>query len=200
MDVTPVDYSRLTPAEMAAEFRTIARDTTDVFGRLTPVQLNWKPSADKWSVGQCFDHLLRSHAEMWGAIQRALEPSAPRTVWQRLPLWSGLLGRMLIASMSPAATRKFAAPASAVPASSDVPREILQQFADCQQSLAAAMETLRTDEGAVVMVSPFAKFVTYSVIDGYRIIAAHQRRHFDQARRVTQDPRFPSQSSAFRAS
>ena len=200
MDVGVVDYSRLTPAQMAVEFRTIARDAADVFGGLTPAQLNWKPSAEQWSAGQCFDHLIRSHAEMTGAIRRALEPSSSRTIWQRLPFWPGLFGRMLIASMSPASTRRLPAPASAVPASSDVPAGIVQQFAECQQSIAADIETLSAFDGARVMVSPFMRFVTYSVADGYRIIAAHQRRHFEQARRVMRDPRFPSQPRDFRAS
>ena len=41
------------------------------------------------------------------------------------------------------------------------------------------------------MISPFVSQITYSVLDGYRLIAAHQRRHFEQAERVTRHPDFP---------
>jgi hypothetical protein len=41
------------------------------------------------------------------------------------------------------------------------------------------------------MVSPFVAFITYSVLDGCRLIVTHERRHFEQARRVTQEPGFP---------
>jgi hypothetical protein len=41
------------------------------------------------------------------------------------------------------------------------------------------------------MVSPFVSQITYSVLDGYRLIAAHQRRHFEQAERVATHPAFP---------
>jgi len=41
------------------------------------------------------------------------------------------------------------------------------------------------------MVSPFVRFITYSVLDGCRLMAAHDRRHFEQARRVTQTAGFP---------
>ena len=34
------------------------------------------------------------------------------------------------------------------------------------------------------MVSPFVSFITYSVLDGCRLIVTHERRHFEQARRV----------------
>jgi hypothetical protein len=29
------------------------------------------------------------------------------------------------------------------------------------------------------------------VLDGCRLIVTHERRHFEQARRVTREPRFP---------
>jgi hypothetical protein len=41
------------------------------------------------------------------------------------------------------------------------------------------------------MVSPFVRFITYSVLDGCRLMAAHDRRHFEQARRVTEAAGFP---------
>ena len=42
------------------------------------------------------------------------------------------------------------------------------------------------------MVSPFVAFITYTVLDGWRVIVAHGRRHLEQARRVTQSPGFPA--------
>jgi hypothetical protein len=44
----------------------------------------------------------------------------------------------------------------------------------------------------IIMVSPFVSFITYSVLDGCRLIVTHERRHLEQARRVTQAPEFPS--------
>ena len=34
------------------------------------------------------------------------------------------------------------------------------------------------------MVSPFVAAITYSVLDGLRLVVAHDHRHFEQARRV----------------
>jgi hypothetical protein len=42
-----------------------------------------------------------------------------------------------------------------------------------------------------IMTSPFLKAITYSVLDGCRLIVAHDHRHFEQARRVMQSPGFP---------
>jgi hypothetical protein len=48
-----------------------------------------------------------------------------------------------------------------------------------------------SDVTRIVMVSPFVAFITYSVLDGCRLLVAHERRHLEQARRVTQEPTFP---------
>jgi hypothetical protein len=51
------------------------------------------------------------------------------------------------------------------------------------------------DAASTIMVSPFAAFITYSVLDGCRLIVAHARRHFEQARRVTEQQGFPPPSA-----
>jgi hypothetical protein len=47
----------------------------------------------------------------------------------------------------------------------------------------------------IIIYSPVTKVVTYSLLDAYRIIAAHERRHFEQARRVMEMPGFPPDNS-----
>jgi hypothetical protein len=39
----------------------------------------------------------------------------------------------------------------------------------------------------------FITLVTYSALDGWRLIVAHDQRHLEQARRVTQSPGFPDE-------
>ena len=39
----------------------VANEARSTFGHLSPSQLNWKPSAERWSVAQCFEHLLTSN-------------------------------------------------------------------------------------------------------------------------------------------
>jgi hypothetical protein len=43
----------------------------------------------------------------------------------------------------------------------------------------------------IIITSPVASFVTYSLLDGYKIIVAHEQRHFAQAKRVMQLSEFP---------
>jgi hypothetical protein len=42
-----------------------------------------------------------------------------------------------------------------------------------------------------IITSVVSPVVTYSLLDAYRILVAHERRHFQQAERVMQMPGFP---------
>jgi len=43
----------------------------------------------------------------------------------------------------------------------------------------------------IVITSPVAAAVTYSLMDAYRIIVVHEARHFQQAKRLTEEATFP---------
>jgi hypothetical protein len=187
-----VDYVTLPLSAVRRAIDDVARDAQATFGGLDVARLNWRPDERRWSVAQCFEHLLSTNRLMLQAADDALRNPA-RTVWQRLPVLPGVFGRLLIRSQSPGATRKFTASPKAQPAASRIAGDVVRRFVDQHREIAAWMRALDEDGAArVVMVSPFAGFVTYSVLDGCRLLAAHDRRHLEQARRVTSSANFPS--------
>lgn len=186
-----VPYATLSPAQVADQFATMARDVAADFGHLDAAQLNWQPQAGSWSIAQCFDHLVKINGEMMQAIGRGLDPGTPRTIWQQLPLWPRLFGWMLVTSQAPGGKQKHKAPASVVPASSHIAPDTISRFVAWQDSGMAAVRALSASDAERVIVSPFVAQITYSVLDAYRLIAAHQRRHFEQAQRVMAHPEFP---------
>jgi DinB superfamily len=179
------DYTNLLPADIAAALEAIASDTEAVFGPLDARRLNWRPDARQWSIAQCFDHLLNANRLMFQAADAALTGAAPRTIWQRLPLVPGMLGRALIRSQSPAGRRKYTAPLQARPAASDLAPDVVRRFMEQQRQAATTASALDGARAArIIMTSPFVRVVTYSVLDGWRIVVAHNHRHIEQARRV----------------
>jgi hypothetical protein len=186
-------YTTLSLQDVAAELGAIAGDAESTFGRLDERQLNWRPDATRWSVAQCFDHLLNANREMFQGIDAAMDGSRPRMVWQRLPVLPRVFGSLMIRSQTPEVTRKYTAPRQITPASSAFDPAIVERFVAQQHEAAARVRSL--DPGAAartIMVSPFVSFITYSVLDGCRLMVTHERRHVEQARRVTQEPGFPS--------
>jgi DinB superfamily len=190
-----VRYTTLSMADVSAQLAAIAREAHSLFGGFDERQLNWRPDAARWSVGQCFDHLLNANREMFQAIDAATDGSRRPTVWQRLPVLPRVFGPMLIKSQMPEATRKFKAPRKAEPASSAIDPRVVERFVAAQDDAAARVRALDArGVERLIMVSPFASFITYSVLDGCRLIVTHERRHLEQARRVTQAPGFPALS------
>ena len=187
-----MDYTTLSLEQVRSGLEDIARDAQTTFGGLDARQLNWRPDPSRWSVAQCFEHLVTINGLMFRAAEAALDGSQPRTLWQRLPLLPRLTGRMMIRSLSPNASRKLTSPPQAKPSASEIPADIVQCFVQQNRDAAASVQAL--DQGRLartIMASPFLKVITYSVMDAWRLMVAHERRHFEQARRVTQAPGFP---------
>src|SRR5919112_472867 len=116
---------------LVGELGAITSEAREVFGALDAAQLNWKPSAERWSVGLCFDHLIKTNSTFFADMERVAAGTHKSSAWARVDL-------------------------------------------------------RRT-----MVTSPVAAVATYSLLDAYRIVVAHERKHFEQARRVTEEAGFP---------
>jgi hypothetical protein len=187
-----MNYTTVSLVELRTGLEDVARDAQSTFGRLNARQLNWRPHSTQWSVAQCFEHLLMANRLMFEASERALDKSVPRTIWQRLPGTPRLFGPMLVRSQTPEGARKFKAMPAAQPSTSNVASDIIERFVEQHRDAVERVRALDEREAArAIMVSPFVTFITYSVLDGWRLLFAHDRRHVEQARRVTRAPGFP---------
>ena len=178
-------------ANLIAAANNIANDAKSTFGHLNPSQLNWKPSAERWSVAQCFDHLLSANRGYFSVIEGVLA-GKKRTFWERVPVLPGLAGRLLIKSLEPTTTRKLKAPKRFQPAQSEISASVINDFVDQQGKIVEKMKaTEHLDLEGIIITSPVSAAITYSLMDAYRIIVVHEQRHFQQAKRVMEESAFP---------
>ena len=177
---------------LVEELSVVSAEAREVFGRLTRAQLNWKPSAESWSVGQCFDHLIQTNRCFFPEMERVAAGTFKSSLWARVSPFSGLIGRLIIGSLDPVKGRKTKAARVFLPASSDVDADVMERFASHQEELARRMRaTAGVDLRRTMVTSPVTAVATYSLLDAYRIIVGHERKHFEQARRVTEEAGFP---------
>jgi len=175
---------------LMAAVNNIAVETTTTFGQLTPSQLNWKPSADRWSVAQCFEHLLTTNKGYFPLIESVIA-GQKQTLWTKVPVLPKLTGKLLIKSLDPASTRKLKAPKRFQPAQSNISGSVINEFVDQQTKIVETMKaTEHLDLERIVITSPISAAITYSLMDAYRIIVVHEQRHFQQAQRVTEESGF----------
>lgn len=114
---------------------------------------------------------------------------------ERMPVLPGLAGKMLLKAVDPASPRKLKAPKNFQPAQSQIRQTIIDDFVSQQAKLAEGMNATKDlDLERIIITSPALSVITYSLMDAYRIIVTHERRHFLQAKRVTEEPGFPSKS------
>jgi len=85
------------------------------------------------------------------------------------------------------------APKKFEPSQSDISSTIVEDFVTQQGKIIDGMKaTSHLDLERTIITSPALNIVTYSLMDAYRIIVVHERRHFQQARRVTEESSFPA--------
>ena len=178
-------------ADVITAANNVASEAKSVFGNLSVTQLNWKPSSDRWSVAQCFDHLITSNKAYFPVVENVLA-GKKRTFWESMPVLPKLAGKMLIKSLDPASTRKIRAPKKFQPSQSNISGSVIDDFVAQQAQVVEKMKASEhLDLERIVITSPVAAVVTYSLMDAYRIIVVHERRHFQQARRVIEENAFP---------
>jgi hypothetical protein len=174
------------------EAHAIAEDAQKVFGHLGREQLNWKPKADEWSVAQCFDHLIVTNAGNFPRIEKIENGEYKPSLKERLPLLPRVFGSMILKAVQPQAKHKFKADPRFLPASGAISGDIIAKFKAHQEEVIQHMKmTKRVNLRKVIITSPVVSFATYSLLDAYKILVAHERRHMGQAGRVMETDGFP---------
>jgi DinB superfamily len=184
--------TKLSLSQILSEAEAISKSAQAAFGQLNVEQINWKPNVESWSVGQCFDHLVTVNRQFFPQFDQIIRGEKRTTLWQSMPFLPGFFGRLLINANNPDSNKKYKAPKSIQPSSSNVDPRIISQFATQQNEVIEKMKaTGRIALEKVVIYSPVTKVITYSLLDAYRIIVVHERRHLKQAQRVMEAPGFP---------
>jgi hypothetical protein len=167
------------------EAHQLAQDVEHTFGHLTDWQLNWKPRPDQWSVGQCLDHLIVTNTTYFSQFEQLTKGQKQATLWERLPLWPRVCGKLMHRVVAPETARPVKAPQIFQPSGSPVGPQIVSAFVTHQDELISWIKaTGNLDRQRTILTSPVTSFITYSLQDTLRIILAHEKLHIQQAKQV----------------
>lgn len=172
-------------SELTKTLAEVSDDATRVFGGLTAEQLNWTSDPKRWSVAQCFDHLIKTHAKYFPIFERLASGDLRRSWWERTSPLSGFFGRIFVSSLDPSNQTKRRTTPNASPSSSAIGADIIERFAEHQTEMIAHVRRLPpTLDPDIVITSPLLSVVTYRLDDVLVFLGLHCRRHFEQARRM----------------
>ncbi|HVE55463.1 MAG TPA: DinB family protein [Pyrinomonadaceae bacterium] len=177
--------------EIISEYENVGEAVQKTFGNLSAEQINWKPRADSWSVGQCLDHLIKSNQEFDPQFQAVSSGTKKSSLWEKYSPLTSFFGNFLLKSLKNDA-KKFKAPSKAIVPPSDIAADIVEQFVQHQREVVEKIKTLENvDLQKTVVTSPFLKLMTYRLSTALEIGVEHEKRHFRQAERVMQTEGFP---------
>ena len=151
---------------------------------LTPEQLNWKPSPEKWSVGQCVEHLAISNEVYLGPIADALAGPPSGSVDEITPGWFGRWFIRNYIAPSPQ-TKRARAPKQIAPVLSRVEPTILERFLTGNRGMRELVtRAAGYDVNRLRFRNPFIPVIRFTVGTGFEITSKHEDRHLLQAERV----------------
>jgi hypothetical protein len=152
------------------------------FGSLSVDALNYKPSADVWSIAQNIEHLIVVNQTYYPMIEQV------RNGTYKLP-WTGKLGflvnffgNFLLKHVSPDRRKKIKTFPIWTPSQSRIEGDILGNFEKHQQELKQLINDSRDLlDNHTIISSPANKMIVYKLEKAFEIIITHERRHLEQA-------------------
>lgn len=177
---------------LIANVRIISDEVLTVFGDLSAEQLNWKPGENEWSIGQCFDHLIKTDSLYFPNVQKVADGTHENNWFSVIPFLTGFVGKMLKKAVSPDSLKKMKAPGIFVPSSSEISETIIEDFGKNQEKLISLMEAVKNlDIQKIKIPTPISPAANIYLNDAFEAILMHERRHFNQAKRVMENEGFP---------
>lgn len=158
---------------------------------LTPHQIDWKPSPEAWSIGQCLEHLVVTHEQYEPKVPKLLQEARSSGRPPTYEAWASTwFGRLLTRSVTPG-SRKV--PTSRVFTPGVHPRPgvleaLLGKFDELEKWI---RESDGLDLARIKVPSPVTRLLRYNLGEAFHIVVVHAERHLQQADRVRQAPGFP---------
>ncbi|HEU5086138.1 MAG TPA: DinB family protein [Roseiflexaceae bacterium] len=165
-------------ADLRTRMQQHCEQVREVFGRLDPADLQWKPNASEWCIGQCFDHLNLTYAYYRPRIleaqaahidQASSEYSASR--WGRFYMFFALNPRFSFPT------------APQITPTNPVHAGILERYLANQDELNGLLNDTAITNRLHVRV-PIERGVSFVLGDCLKILVYHDGVHFLQAQRV----------------
>jgi hypothetical protein len=189
----PNQIAQATISQLIPLVEQLTGAITAQVGALSPSQLNWKPNPAAWSVGQGIEHVVIANRSYFPILEQIVAGTRVPRLVERLPLAPVLFGRLLIASLDPARLHKVRTAKVFEPTLSVVEPSIVAAFTQQQQRLVELMQACsHLDAARIIITSPAVSFITYSLLDAFRILVVHEQHHFASTAQLLKLPAFPS--------
>jgi hypothetical protein len=158
---------------------------------LSSTEFNWRSAPDRWSIGQCIDHLATTNGRMLPLLERAVAKSRAAGRFSDGPFRYGWISRWFLAETGPGGGRA-SAPSRYLPSLSELaPGPTLERYKNgLDRLVSAAHKADGLDLGRVRVPSAALPILRLPLGIWFLSLSAHGARHLNQGRAVRALPEF----------
>jgi hypothetical protein len=157
------------------------------FTTLNKKRLNWKPDANRWSVGEVFEHLIRTNKLYINYFEKSVPGKKSTGFFSHT-----FMGKIVMKVVSPYTKMRFKTAKNLNPSRSNIQESIVNDFLKQHKYLVELAGKMRNSDLKEIVTSPINSLVKYNLGDCLLIIALHDQRHLLQAERVMSEKSFPN--------
>jgi hypothetical protein len=167
------------------QFEQIQQQASELTAGLDEARFNWRPFPQDWSIEECLAHLTMVGQWEIRAIEEAIGRARKRGITGQGPFEYGAIDRFLVDQTEPPVRSLLPAPRHFAPLHGQPVTAVMPTFFHVQSQL--ILQLARADGldlRRVKVATPISPLLKMSLGMMFAQIAAHERRHLQQARRV----------------
>ncbi len=163
----------------------VTNSIQEEFQILSHDQLNWKPNASSWSIGQVIDHLIVINKTYFPILEQ-LKKGTYKLIWLgKINFIVRFFGDFILGTVNPDRKKKMKTLPIWEPTKSNIDLNIISKFAEQQKLLKENIQNASALlERGTVISSPANRIIVYKLDRAFEIIVTHERRHLEQAREL----------------
>jgi hypothetical protein len=183
--------------ELDSEFRAIGRTARTVVEGLSHEQVNWRPGSGQWSIAECLGHLNIMGSEALSGIDAGIHDARSRQWYGAGPFRIGFFANNLIRTTEPPVRWKRNASQKFVPPSDQPVGVVGPAMIDLQDQFIARLRLANgLNLARIKIAAPGRPLLRLTLYELFVFLAAHERRHLEQALSVRRNRMLPKTGPA----
>jgi hypothetical protein len=173
--------------DFRAQFEQISGEADALVAPLSDAQYAWQPAPDAWSVAQCLDHLNTTAREYLPMMDEGIADAIRRGLYKPGPYVYNWIGRTMVWAVKPETRIRAKTPKTFQPPAGRPRHDVMAAFRAYQvQYIDRLRQANGLDLARARVSSPVVRWIRMPLGSGFAMMIAHERRHLQQARRVTE--------------
>lgn len=165
------------------------------FASLTIEQINFHISSGKWSVGECFEHMIAANRLYYDKLADKINKKQMKTrKSEELPVKNSFIGKKILQTVKPDSNRRMKTFKVFEPSKLKLTDDVFERFVYLQNKFLKLTEKLSdVNLSTSYVTSPVSKLIRLNFADVFMIIIYHNMRHIKQAEAIVDLCFFPKE-------